>query len=626
VAVLPYLEERGLYEQFHLDEPWDGPHNRLLLDRMPKVFAAPGSPETRRTPYQVFVGPGAVFDPGLPRTVSLHNVPDGAAGTLLLAEAAEPVEWTRPADLTFGPGPLPRLGGVVSEGFGAAFCNGDVRFIKKEVADNDKVLRALIGCRDGEVVNLDRYELERTRTPAREAPPPPPADEERRALAMEMVRFTGSQNNLRQMHHGLQRYHDTHRRLPLAAVCGKDGTPLLSWRVALLPYLDQRPLYDKFHLDEPWDGPHNKPLLELMPKVFAVPGVSPPEPYSTWYRVFVGPGAPFDLNPATAVTLGAISAEDGTGNTLAVVEAGEAVPWTKPDELTFAPDRPLPRLGGPFPDGFNAVTFDGSVTFFRKDLQDDAAALRALAGWKDGEVVDRRRYEEDRTALFRERMLKLSPENTTQLTATIVLGRMAQSKNNLKQLALALHNYDASNNRLPAAAVFGKDGTPLLSWRVALLPYLGEGPLYKQFHLDEPWDSEHNKDLLRYLPKVFAAPGLPWKEPGETYYRVFVGPGSAFPPGPKARVSLSGIKDDRSRTVLVAEAGEGVPWTKPDELAFEAKGPLPKLGGVFADGFHAACADGTVRFLKKGIYADEAVLRALVGIDDGVAVDLSPYE
>ena len=84
--------------------------------------------------------------------------------------------------------------------------------------------------------------------------------------------------------------------------------------------------------------------------------------------------------------------------------------------------------------------------------------------------------------------------------------RRAQSMNNLKQFALAMHNYHDTNGKFPAASSFDKDGKPLLSWRVHVLPYLEQAELYKQFHLDEPWDSEHNKKLIEKMPNVLASP------------------------------------------------------------------------------------------------------------------------
>jgi hypothetical protein len=89
-----------------------------------------------------------------------------------------------------------------------------------------------------------------------------------------------------------------------------------------------------------------------------------------------------------------------------------------------------------------------------------------------------------------------------------------------------MHNYHDTFGFFPASAIYSKDGKPLLSWRVALLPFLNHDNLYKQFHLDEPWDSEHNKKLLDKMPDIFRVPGQ--KDKSGTYYQVFVGESTMF--------------------------------------------------------------------------------------------------
>jgi hypothetical protein len=152
---------------------------------------------------------------------------------------------------------------------------------------------------------------------------------------------------------------------------------------------------------------------------------------------------------------------------------------------------------------------------------------------------------------------------------------------------------------MPAAAIYGRDGRPLLSWRVAILPQIEEHWLFKQFKLDEPWDSEHNKKLLERMPKVYAPVGGNPKEPYSTFYRVFTGPNTPFPGREPSRFPASFL-DGTSQTILIVEAAEAVPWTKPDELVFDPSKPMwPLLGGVFAEGAHVALADGSTRFLDR---------------------------
>jgi len=81
-----------------------------------------------------------------------------------------------------------------------------------------------------------------------------------------------------------------------------------------------------------------------------------------------------------------------------------------------------------------------------------------------------------------------------------------QSMNNLKMLALALHNYYNANKHFPLPASSSKDGKPLLSWRVYILPYLEQDSLFRQFHLDEPWDSPHNRTLIDKMPSIYRLP------------------------------------------------------------------------------------------------------------------------
>ncbi|MBX9623685.1 MAG: DUF1559 domain-containing protein [Gemmataceae bacterium] len=184
---------------------------------------------------------------------------------------------------------------------------------------------------------------------------------------------------------------------------------------------------------------------------------------------------------------------------------------------------------------------------------------------------------------------------------------LATSQSNLKQLALAMINFlDVHGGRMPADSK-DKAGKPLLSWRVAILPYLEQEALYKQFKLDEPWDSEHNKGLAEKMPKVFAPVRVKAK-PGHTFYQVFTGPGAPF--GPKPARFPQGFQDGTSNTGMIFEAGEPVVWTKPADLPYDPKKPLPKLGGLFDGEFHVARADGSAFRCRKD--PDEATLRALI--------------
>jgi uncharacterized protein (TIGR03067 family) len=182
-------------------------------------------------------------------------------------------------------------------------------------------------------------------------------------------------------------------------------------------------------------------------------------------------------------------------------------------------------------------------------------------------------------------------------------GELAVGKNKMQQLGIALFKYEEAYGRLPPAAVYGKDGKALLSWRVLLLPHFGPeyGDLYNEFKLDEPWDSAHNKKLLPKMPQFYASPATPTKERYHTYHQVFVGKETAFP----GRVGRKEADlNDLASTILVVEAAEAVPWTKPQDLPYSAAKPLPKLGGPFVTGFHALAGFNQVHFIThKGFDA-----------------------
>ena len=197
-----------------------------------------------------------------------------------------------------------------------------------------------------------------------------------------------------------------------------------------------------------------------------------------------------------------------------------------------------------------------------------------------------------------------------------------QSADNLKQIARAIDNGFAC----AVHGIYGPDGKTLgLSWRVAILPYIGEEVLYKQFKLDEPWDSPHNKTLIPQMPKVYAPPGKGGAG-GQTYYCAFEGKDAFLRPitsprkpgTPALGLHLhGGVTDGTSNTLMVVEAGEAVVWTKPQDIPFDKDKPLPPLGGIFRKVTNVVLCDGAISYIPRD--TPEAVIKALITPGGGEA-------
>ena len=178
------------------------------------------------------------------------------------------------------------------------------------------------------------------------------------------------------------------------------------------------------------------------------------------------------------------------------------------------------------------------------------------------------------------------------------LATASASGRNMRRILIGLHNYaDTYQGRLPATAMRAKDGKPLLSWRVAILPMIGEEELYRQFKLDEPWDSDHNRKLIEKMPAIYRSTKIKSKERGLTTYLVPVGKEVAFTGGPTGRVMAKEFEDGMSNTILLLDVGDekGVTWTKPDDLMVDLNDPAKGLAGHYRGFFLVGMADGVVR-------------------------------
>jgi hypothetical protein len=186
-------------------------------------------------------------------------------------------------------------------------------------------------------------------------------------------------------------------------------------------------------------------------------------------------------------------------------------------------------------------------------------------------------------------------------------GRRSQCSNNLKQIALALHNYQDVYGSFPPAYIANENGRPMHSWRVLILPFIEEQKLYDQYRFDEPWDGPNNRLLADRMPFAFRCPSDVRMNPPSsmTSYLAVVGPETIWPDD-KVR-SFGDIQDGTSNTLLVVEShGSGIHWMEPRDLhTGQMAREINPTHGQGICSCHPGCAgvalvDGSVRFLVAG--------------------------
>ena len=203
------------------------------------------------------------------------------------------------------------------------------------------------------------------------------------------------------------------------------------------------------------------------------------------------------------------------------------------------------------------------------------------------------------------------------------------AERNLHQVAIGLHNHHDVYSTLPSPANYDAGGKPLLSWRVHLLPFLEQDNLHRRFHLDEPWDSPHNQQLISEIPSVYRMRGDTSAE-GKTRIlaaagkdTVFESPQGGFPRSPQSGITFGAVTDGLSNTVMLLEvpAEQAVIWTKPDDWQVSPQ-QLDTLASDLAQGktYRMVMGDASIHSLTDGISRD--MLRRLFDRHDNEVVDL----
>ena len=581
VAILPFLGESELYEQFNLDEAWDSPHNIQLLDKIPRWLQHPDV-EHGKTVFLGLDGEGTAFDSEREgREITFGSISDGSSNTILFVEAdvSQAVEWSRPVDLNYdAANPTNGLGGITDDGtFNAVLA--DASAVSFDLSAPD-LLDAWATINGGEV-------------------------NDETILADDFNRFGPVEDQLRQITLAAHNFESSHMEFP-STIYSQDGSdvPLLSWRVAILPFLEQHNLYQQFRLDEPWDSPHNLSLVPLIPEIFVTEGV---EDGKTVFQGAHGDNTFFSNDNNSRRGFGSFGQHDTAA--ILQVNSDQAIEWTKPGDFDFDPNNLEAILGAATASGFHFSLTDGSVHFFNNTISDDV--LRKILSPADFTdiAVDLKVFRED----------SRSPQGFFAV------------QNKFRELSLAAHNYESNFRHFPQHAIYserpGQGGEPLLSWRVELLPFIGEQQLYDRFNLDEPWDSPHNLSLLPLMPEVFKLPGV---ENGFTALQAITSEGNSsgdlrtlFSLGNEVRTDFGSIRDGSSNTILFAEVDPAlaVEWTKPQDIVYNPADPTAGLNtGTPANGTNVVFADGSTATIPSNLRED--VWRELLLINDGGFADL----
>ena len=206
----------------------------------------------------------------------------------------------------------------------------------------------------------------------------------------ESARLSTCQNNLQQLGLALSNYHEAYGTFPPAYIPDETGRPAHSWRVLILPFLDQSRMYDAYDFDKPWNHADNLAVAQKTPQVFRCPSAPPGGQINATHYVYVtGPDTCFD--GAEGIRLQDIT--DGQSQTILVVETHQSsISWNEPRDLEVSRWK---RIGVPSTvsstsdhvAGFHVVLADGSVRFIRQPI--DPGVFKAMTTPRGGENLGR---------------------------------------------------------------------------------------------------------------------------------------------------------------------------------------------------------------------------------------------
>ena len=601
VWILPYVEQAALYQQFHLDEPWDSDHNKTLIEEMPAIFESPGVTEKGKTSIHVFTGEGAPFagesSPGM------RNITDGTSNTIMMVLAGSDKAdiWTKPGGLDFDLEDPVKALGKTDKQILVGFMDGSVRSLSADIKPTS--LASLITHAGGEVI--DYAELDGNR-PSRVQSMPGIILRTTAPLDRDAV-FSISLVGLGEGEAGKIGSQDVTVFESCMVAMPDDRTllvgpePLL--KKMLAPRAEggpdagtvQQQLYTSFPSNDfagMIDLESLKDLKTLMAQNTPMPGLIEGLQGAMFTADLAGTGK--NLSQFEVRTANKNSAMQLSALAQGMLQMQKAQMLS----MANAPESPLNEEAAEtlaaLYDTVKITTKDSNVSYVMPKPDDMDSFLETM---KPGFVAMFEAVRESRKA-----------------------AAAMSRKNNMKQIGLGFHNYHDVYNHFPAADGNGERGEGKktgLSWRVHLLPFIEQAPLYTQFNMDEDWDSPHNKALIEKMPDIFKVEGV--DKPGHTSVHVFTGDNAGLDTDHGTKIQE--FTDGTSNTILALVAGpeSAEVWTKPGGLEFNPDDPKKALG-TLGEQFLVLICDGSVRFLKSSI--DDETLRNLIQRNDGNVVNL----
>ena len=598
VAILPFIEEVELYEKFNLNEPWDSDHNKALISEMPALYKTPGT-GPNKTSMHVVTGDGGPFSV---EKLQFRDVTDGASSTIMaaIAGADAAVEWTKPGGLELDTDdPWGTFGSIEAQRIVTMF-DGSAGAINR-TTDQGKLL-AMLTHQSGEVIeSIDDLGLTGSAEATYGPKPDPlptliihtsvPVNKEK-AVESLGESFAASRKKTVKGHE----YFDWGGY----AIWFPTATSIVATQTDSLPEMMSNKsgsgtLRDMFRKNSGADFvgcadatsmPTVKDkLMAQLPPVFGMAKQLVSANLVVDVSAANQPMARIVLSTSDENSAGAIKGVLGGFLAMGQQQVGAA---PVPPEMDSVRD-----------------TFAGMIEGV--EIEQDGKNLTY-------HIAKPAKYDQ-----FVDNMKPQFKQLGIAVRQARAAARRTVKKNNLKQIGLAFFDHHDVYRSFGTAD--GSDGRRKggLSWRVHLLPFMDQGPLYKKFRIDEPWDSEHNKALISQMPEIYKVDGV--TDEGKTSIHVLTGEAAPFKDG-KTKFGIDDVIDGTPFTILAVSAGPNKAeiWTKPGGLEVNTADPIATFGNIIGDTFMTLFADGSADSIPKTI--DKDVLNALMTHAGREVIDL----